>query len=156
MRSNVNTIEEFIKSENINAEILRFKGKVISVDMASKVSGFPKDKIIKTLIVIADGKPYAILLSGDKMLDYGKLRKLLKCKKVRLARREEVMKVTGFDVGEVSPLSPSLEHIPKVADSNILSKDIVLIGGGSHYALIKIRTEELIRAISPVIADVSK
>lgn len=154
--SNVNTIVEFIKSKNINAEILRFKGKVISADMASKVSGFPKDKIIKTLIVIADGKPYAIMLSGDKMLNYSKLRKLLKCKKVRLAKREEVVKITGFDIGEVSPLSQSLEHIPKVADSNILSKDIVLIGSGSHYALIKIKTKELIRAINPIIADVSK
>lgn len=153
---NVNTVEEFIKYRNVKAEILRFKGKVVSADMASKVSGFPKDKIVKTLIVIADGKPYAILLSGDKMLDYGKLRKLLKCKKVRLARREEVMEVSGFDVGEVSPLSLSLEHVPKIADSTILSKDVVLIGGGSHYTLIKIETKELIKAINPIIANISR
>jgi len=60
-----------------------------------------------------------------KKLDYGKLRKLLKCKKVRLAQRSEVKEITGFDVGEVCPLSYTLEKIPKIMDEEIVNKDIV-------------------------------
>ena len=40
------------------------------------------------------------MVGGDKKLDYGKLRKLLKCKKVGLAQRSEVKEITGFNVGE--------------------------------------------------------
>ena len=114
------------------------------------------NSIVKTLIVTADKKPYAVMVGGDKKLDYGKLRKQLKCKKVRLAQRSEVKEITGFDVGEVCSLSYTLEKIPKIMDEEIVNKDIVLTGGGSQYTLVKIKVKDLLKVLSPIIANISK
>ena len=95
------------------------------------------------------------MVGGDKKLDYGKLRKLLKCKKVGLAQRSEVKEITGFDVGEVCPLSYTLEKIPKIMDEEIVNKDTVLTGG-SQYTLIKIKVKDLLKALPPIIANISK
>ena len=95
-------------------------------------------------------------LTGDKRIDYVKLRKLLNARIIRLANRDEVKKLTGFEIGEVSPLSFKLDRITKIVDRELLSMDIVLLGAGSHNALIKIKTSELLRMIKPMVADVSK
>lgn len=155
-KNNVQKVAEYLKNKGVNAEILHFKHKVVSAVMASEVSGFPLNKIVKTLIVIADKKPYAIMIGGNRRLDYGKLRKLLKCKKVRLAKRDEVKEITGFDIGEVCPLSYTLERIPKIIDEEIIKKDVVLTGGGSQYTLVKIKVKELLKTLTPIVANISK
>ena len=154
--NNVQKVVEYLKNRRANAEIPHFKHKVVSATMVSEVSGFPLNSIVKTLIVIADKKPYAVMVGGDKKSDYGKLRKLLKCKKVRFAQRSEVKEITGLDVGEVYPLSYTLEKIPKIVDEEIVNKDIVLTGGGSQYTLVKIKAKDLLKVLSPIIANISK
>lgn len=96
------------------------------------------------------------MVGGDKKLGYGKIRKLLRCKKVRLAKRNEVKEITGFDIGEVCPLSYVLERIPRIMDKGIVKKDVVLTGGGSQYTLVKIKVKELLRTLAPIVADFSK
>jgi len=55
--NNVQKVVEYLKNRRANAEIPHFKHKVVSAAMASEVSGFPLNRIVKTLIVTADKKP---------------------------------------------------------------------------------------------------
>ena len=54
--NNVQKVVEYLKNRRANAEIPHFKHKVVSATMVSEVSGFPLNRIVKTLIVIADKK----------------------------------------------------------------------------------------------------
>lgn len=44
----------------------------------------------------------------------------------------------------------------KIIDKKLLAIDTVLLGAGSHNALVKIKIKELLKTIKPLIADISK
>lgn len=155
-KKHIESVLRYIKRKKVKAEIIYLKNKAVSAEDASRLSGFPVKSIVKTIIVIGDGKPYVVLISGDKKIDYVKLGKVIKCRIIRLANRDEVKKLTGFEVGEVSPLSFRLDRMVKIIDKKLLAMDTVLLGAGSHNALIKIKIKELLKTIKPLIADISK
>ncbi len=64
--NNVQKVVEYLKNRRANAEIQHFKHKVVSATIDSEVSGFPLNRIVKILIVIADKKPYAVMVGGNK------------------------------------------------------------------------------------------
>lgn len=156
MESGVGKVEEFIKSRSLKAKILRFEKTVESVKSASEASGYPEANILKTLLVIADGKPYAVILPGDKRLDFKLLTRTLNVKSVRMARAREIRELLGVGPGEVSPLIREILSIKRILDSEALKKRKVLVGGGSLHTLVEIEIRELVEAIKPEIAEVSK
>lgn len=149
-------VAEFIKLHKLEAKILEFSETVESVMKASKASGMPPHNIVKTLILIADGKPYAVLISGDRRLDLKKLRKLLKVKKVRLAKPSELEEMIGLKPGEISPLIESVAKLYVILDKEVLNREVVLVGGGSIHHLVKVKVNELVSVLNPTIADVSE
>ncbi|MCS7364750.1 MAG: YbaK/EbsC family protein [archaeon GB-1867-035] len=149
-------IKKFIKDRNIHAEILYFKDTVESVEAASKASGIPPEKIVKTLLVKVNGEIIAVLIPGNNRLDYKKLKKVTNSKRVRLLYPHEVKNISGFRIGEVSPLTPLFTKLKVIADRKIQDLDVVLVGGGTLKSLVKIKVKELIRVIDPLITDVTK
>ncbi len=152
----VDKVKEFISKHGVKAEILEFKDTVESVNSASKASGVPGDKILKTMIVIADRKPYVIVLPGDKKLSFKNIAITIGAKKVRLAKPSEVIDILGVKPGEVSPLMEDVARLNVIFDKSVLSKNIVLVGGGSLHHLVKISVKELIKALKPKISIVAK
>ncbi len=71
------------------------------------------DRFLKTLIYLADGKPIAVLVPGDRDLNEHKLKRLLGAKKVELADEATIQKVTGAPVGFAGPVGLK---IPAYAD----------------------------------------
>lgn len=150
-------VEKFIKNHNVEGELLRLDRYTKSSEDASQAVGIPKDHIVKTIIVVgSNNKPYAILLSGDKKINYDKLKKILKVKDVKLASFETVKNITGLEPGEVSPFTEEIRGLTCILDSSVTRKDTIVVGGGSHYTLIKTKTSEIIRILKPIIAEISK
>lgn len=152
----VEAIKKFIEENNVKAEILYFTKTVESVRAASEASGVPAEKIIKTLLLKINGEIIAVLIPGYNKLDYKKLKRATNSKHVRLLYPHEVKNISGFEIGEVSPLTPLFKKIKVIADKKIQSLNIVLVGGGSLKSLVKIEIKELIRTLNPIITDITK
>ena len=94
-----------------------------------QVSAFLKckpNKLIKTLIYVADGQPIAVLVRGDHEANEGKIRRARKAEKLELATPEVIEKVTGAPVGFAGPVGMK-EKIPILAD-----RDIQHVANGDH------------------------
>ncbi len=75
-----------------------------------QVSSFMKvssDRLIKTLIYMADGKPVAALVRGDRELNEVKLRKVLGANELEIATAEQVVRATKAPVGFAGPIGLS-------------------------------------------------
>ena len=86
-----------------------------------QVSAFLKckpNKLIKTLIYVADGQPIAVLVRGDHDANDGKIRRVRKAQKLELASSEVIEKVTGAPVGFAGPVGLK-EKIPVLADRDL-------------------------------------
>ena len=68
----------------------------------------PPEHLIKTLIYLADGKPLAALVAGDREVNEHKLKRALGCKRMELADDATVRKVTTAPVGFAGPVGLAL------------------------------------------------
>lgn len=74
-----------------------------TIEEVSRFLGVPPQRLVKTLIYLADGQPVAALLPGDRELNEIKLRNALGAKTVQLADDATIERVTGAPVGFAGP-----------------------------------------------------
>ena len=91
-------------------ETARAKEKVITpgirtVDEQAKMLGISLDRIVKSVVVMADDKPAVFFISGGDELNTIKAAHALGATTLRLAEAAEVLVVTGAPVGFVGPLN---------------------------------------------------
>jgi prolyl-tRNA synthetase len=94
-----------------------------------EVAGFlarDANQLIKTLIYMADGKPVAVLLRGDRNLNEVKLKRLLDATELFLARDGQVLEATGSPTGFAGPQGLA---IPVVADLELRGATGAVVGG---------------------------
>lgn len=147
---------DFIRRYGVDAKIVEFEESVETVEAAARAAGAPPSDIVKTLLLIVDGRPMAVLLPGDRKLDYRKLSELTKASKIRMASPDEIEELTGLMPGGLTPLSECIRGLKVIVDGSIASKERVWTGGGSMNALANVSVRDLLRALRPIVADVSQ
>jgi prolyl-tRNA synthetase len=78
--------------------------------------GIPASRLIKTLVYLADGKPVAVLVRGDREVEEVKLKNLLKVADVELADDKQTFDATGVPTGYLGPVGIAIRV---VADQEI-------------------------------------
>ena len=73
--------------------------------------GVSLNRLVKTLIYVADGRPVAVLIRGDHELNEIKLKKALQAERLEMAPAEIVEKVTGAPVGFAGPVGLKIDII---------------------------------------------
>jgi tryptophanyl-tRNA synthetase len=93
-----------------------------------------------TLIFKADSRFAALIRRDDCQVDLGKVSKILKAEKVRMATREEFSELTGLKPGAARPVNPGLETL---IDKKVFEKDMVQAGSGSLKCSIRYKVADL-------------
>ncbi|MGC9180335.1 MAG: aminoacyl-tRNA deacylase [Vulcanisaeta sp.] len=144
-----------VRRENImglTVDILEFNHGVETVESASRESGEPATKIVKTLLLKVDDEYLVAIVRGDKAINFDKLSMLLG-KHAAMAKAREVRQVLGVDVGAVTPLSNKVLSLRVIMNPSVLENEYVLCGGGSRNTLIKINTRDLVDLLKPEFID---
>jgi prolyl-tRNA synthetase len=95
------------------------------------------EKIVKTMIYKTDLGMVAVLVRGDHEISETKLRRYLKCKSIKMANPEEILKVTKAGVGFSGPVG--LKGIKIIADYDIEEmKNFVTGANKDNYHLINV------------------
>lgn len=99
----------------------------------SEFLGASPDKMVKTLIYLADGEPVAVLVRGDHELSEIKLKRTLDADLVEMADAETTRKLTGAPVGFAGPVGLKVRLI---ADHAVESMPDLIVGANekdAHY-----------------------
>jgi prolyl-tRNA synthetase len=86
----------------------------------------PAEKLVKTLMYLADGKPVAALIRGDRQINEIKLKNYLKCLELEMADPATIVRLTGAQVGFTGPVG--LKGVPILADIEIKSMANFVVG----------------------------
>ncbi|MCE5301646.1 MAG: proline--tRNA ligase [Planctomycetaceae bacterium] len=89
-----------------------------TIEQVSEFLKCKPNKLIKTLIYVADGQPIAVLVRGDRDANEGKIRRVRKVSNLELASPEVIQQVTGAPVGFAGPVGMK-QKIPVLADRDI-------------------------------------
>lgn len=87
-----------------------------------------------------------VLVAGREQVDWRKLRQLVGRSRVRMATEEEVLEVTGFRVGTVSPFGMK-NPVRVLIDESVLKEEEVSLGSGVRQMAIIMKSEDVRHAL---------
>ena len=87
-----------------------------------------------------------VLVAGREQVDWRKLRQLVGRSRLRMATEEEVLEVTGFRVGTVSPFGMK-SPVKVLIDESVLKEEEVSLGSGVRQMAIIMKSADLRHAL---------
>ena len=123
---------------------------------AAAVAGCELGQIVKTLAVFVAGAPMLALVAGDRRLDDRLLaaRFGVGRKQIRLADAAQVLELTGYPIGGVSPFGLPAP-LPALLDASFERYHTVWIAAGTAKAILPIELGELAHYVNGTSAEIS-
>jgi prolyl-tRNA editing enzyme YbaK/EbsC (Cys-tRNA(Pro) deacylase) len=87
-----------------------------------------------------------VLVAGREQIDWRKLRQLIGRSRVRMATEDEVLQVTGYRVGTVSPFGLK-SQVKILVDESVLKEEEISLGSGARQTAIIMKSENLRQAL---------
>jgi Cys-tRNA(Pro)/Cys-tRNA(Cys) deacylase len=101
-----------------------------SLEKAAKERGQRPEQVVRSILFKLSMDQYLMaLIAGPSQISWPLLRKNTNRSRLTLADKEEVIRVTGYPLGAVSPFGLSLD-LPLVADAHIFQEEVISIGSG--------------------------
>jgi Cys-tRNA(Pro) deacylase len=146
-------VHNYLQTANIPHELSRMPEPARTAERAAVVLGLRSDQVIKSVLFIAGAEPVMVMIPGDRMVDYTKLKSELGASSLRLLNADEVRQLTGYLIGCTPPVALKTE-MAKYIDLHALREDVVYTGGGEPNMILKIRSYDLVRAADAEVVDI--
>ena len=126
---------------------------VTSLEQAASERGQRPAQIVRSLVFRGQDRSFLIVLApGPQQVSWPKLRRHLGVSRLTTATPEEVLRLTGYPPGTVSPLGLATP-IRILADQSVRDEETVSIGAGIRDAGVVLQTEDLLRLVRPEMGD---
>jgi Cys-tRNA(Pro) deacylase len=136
-------------------DVVRY-GRAESIDQAAELRGVEVPAVTKTLVVRLGADDFLlVLVSGDRVIDWAKLRAHLGVSRLSLADAAEAKAATGYERGTITPFGATRAW-PVIADTVVADRNLVSIGGGAHGVAINVAGSALVTYLGCDVADVTK
>jgi Cys-tRNA(Pro) deacylase len=124
-------------------------------DHAAESLGVDEHAVVKTLVMAPDaGKPFLVLMHGDREVSTKNLARALDVKSVSPCDVETAERVTGYQVGGISPFG-TRRPLRVYVQASIMALDRIYINGGKRGFLAEIDPAALRRAFDLREVDVA-
>lgn len=134
-------LQKYIKDNNIPCEYLQFEQSCHSVLEAATAANVAPDDCVKNICLIDSGDNLIVaIVKGDDRVSTSRVGKALNMARPRAATPDEILQKTGYPCGGTPSFGYQAEFL---IDPVVMEKEIILSGGGTEFALIKITPIEL-------------
>ena len=118
-----------------------------SLEQAASERGQEPSQIIRSILFRYEKEKFFLtLVAGPGQISWRKLRLHLGVSRISIATEDEVLAITGYAVGTVSPLGlPAPIHI--LVDESVFKQDEVSIGAGVRGTAIILKSKDLRQAL---------
>ena len=128
----------------------RHAGPVTSLEQAARERGQRPEQIIRSILFRLAADEYVlVLVAGPHQVDWPTLRRYLGITRMSMASEEDVLAVTGYPLGAVSPFGLP-QPVRTLADESIFLEAEVSIGSGVRHSTVILKQADLRRALGEV------
>jgi len=147
-------LQAYLQEQHIQAEHLSLDQPCHSVEEAARAVNASPQELVKNICLLdSDGQLITAIVKGEDRVSVSRIAKTLQTEGLRLATPEEILEKTGYPCGG----TPSFGYQAMfLIDPKAMERELVFTGGGSEPSLVKIRTEELVRANKGTILRIRK
>lgn len=145
---------KWLRAHGIAFDVLEYEFTEIGAENTAEAVGRPLEMVCKTLIVQTDDKrTFAAIVPGDQRFDTRKMAAAVGAKRADLAEREEAERITGYQIGGISPFAMR-RRLPTLIEESALALDRIIVNGGRRGVLVEMPTEMLIRLLDATPTDI--
>ncbi len=140
------TLEEL----GIPHQVFRHAGQVTSLEQAAHERGQRPDQVVRSILFrLAEDEHLLILVAGPAQIPWKALRKFLGQSRLTLASEAEVLAVTGYRIGTVSPFGLK-NPLRILVESGVLQEQQISLGSGVPNTGILMGSADLLKALGEV------
>ena len=130
--------------------IFRHNTPVTSFEQAASDRNQRPEQIVRSILFQVRPEEFVMVLTaGREQVDWRKLRKLIGRSRVRMATEDEVLEVTGYRVGTVSPFGMR-KPVKVLMDASVLREEEISLGSGVRNTAIILKSADLQSALGEV------
>ena len=139
---------QFLDSLGIPYRLFQHAGAVESLEQAAAERGQRPGQVVRSILFHLPEGPYVMVLAaGPQQLSWPALRRHLSQHRLSLATPEEVLQVTGYKIGAVSPFGVKQQPLPVLIDRSVLEEPEISLGSGQRGLAIIMQSQDLLRAL---------
>ena len=146
----ITPVTQALDNINIPYRIFQHPGVVHSLEQAADERNQQPEQVIRSIVFrISKGNYVMVLMAGPQQISWTALRQYIGRSRLTMAQREEVLQVTGYELGAVAPFGlPQPMRI--LADESVFVPDEVSIGSGVRGTTIIMKSKDLRQALGDV------
>lgn len=122
---------------------------------AAEALGESPRRVLKTLMVLCDGKPACAIVPSDAQVAMKKLAAALGGKSAEMMKPADAERITGFKVGGISPFG-QMRKVPTAIEATAMHEPYVFINGGQRGLQVRLdprlAAQVLEARIAPIVA----
>ena len=135
---------------NIPHRIFTHPGPVNSLAQAARERGQRPEQIIRSILFRTGEDDYLMaLVAGPSQISWKALRSYLGQSRLTMADKDEVLAITGYPIGAVSPFGTP-RKLRVLVDASVFAEDEISIGSGIRGTTVIIKSLDLKRALGEV------
>jgi Cys-tRNA(Pro) deacylase len=150
----VERVAAVLRSSGTEGRIEEFDEGTPTAEAAAEAAGCRLEQIVKSLLFALDGQErYAlVMVPGDRRADREKVASELGAGRAKPASPQEVLEVTGFEVGGVAPF-PAGRVEASLLDRTLVTHEVVWVGAGTHRHMAALAPTDLARVTRARVVD---
>lgn len=121
---------------------------------AAESLGVPPAMVLKTLMILLDGKPVCAVVPSDREVAMKKLAAALKGKSADMMKPADAERLTGYHVGGISPFGQR-RQVPTVMEQDALELERVFLNGGQRGVQVAGDPKAFQQALGAVAASIT-
>ena len=135
---------------NIPHRVFTHPGPVNSLEQAARERGQRPEQIVRSILFrIGEDEYLMALVAGPAQISWKALRSYLGQSRLTMANKDEVLEVTGYPIGAVSPFGTA-RNLRVLVDASVFSEEEISIGSGVRATTIIMKSEDLKQALGDV------
>src|SRR5512135_189182 len=124
---------QYLDSLGIPYRLFQHAGPVESLEQAATERGQRPEQVVRSILFhLPDGPYVMVLAAGPQQLSWPALRRHLSQHRLSLATPQEVLDVTGYQIGAVSPFGARQGPLPVLIDRRVLDEEEISLGSGQR------------------------
>ena len=136
----------FMQAQGVRGQILHLDVPTPTVEAAAQAVSARPEQIIKSILFMVYAQPVLAIACGLSTIGRRPIADLFGVgkKRVRLATAQQVLEISGFEVGAMPPFGHR-QPLRTLIDRRVLEVPEAYAGGGAENALVRLNPQEIQR-----------
>jgi Ala-tRNA(Pro) deacylase len=147
-------LKDYLEKNQVRFEVGYHERIYTSQEIAAAMH-VPGKELAKVVMLKADGKMVMLVLPASYRVDTKKLKKVLQCKRLGIAKEKNFEELfPDCEVGAMPPFG-NLYNLEVWVDQVLAEDELIVFRAGSHVETLKIKYNDYARLVNPKVGDFS-